>query len=246
MGSEHVLPVTKLVNWLLAKPALVLLAFLHIRPENSAYPVPNYLAMELVVFLFAIVFCLWLKPRLSADRPGATQQTVEFLITNPMGVGVKDLVDDIVGHGAERHLALMGTIGIFILLSNLAALFPGFMSPTAEKTVPLGCAVVVFLYYNWIGISKHGPGRYAKTLMGPVRWLSWLIASHRNDQPFCAAAFPHRSSLGQYVGRRDSIRHFPWAVHHPVRFPRSLEPRWIYFSHRPGGNPVCADCFSYF
>lgn len=175
MGSEHILPVTKLVNWLLAKPALALLALLHIRPENSAYPIPNYLAMELVVFLFAIVFCLWLKPRLSADRPGATQQTVEFLITNPMGVGVKDLVDDIVGHGAERHLPLMGTIGIFILLSNFAALVPGFMPPTAEKTVPLGCAVVVFLYYNWIGISKHGPGRYAKSLMGPVWWLSWLL-----------------------------------------------------------------------
>ncbi len=175
MGKEHVLGVTKLVNWLLAKPVLALLALLHIPPADAAYPIPNFLAMELVVFLFAIIFFLWLKARISADRPGATQQCAEFLVTNPMGVGVKDLIDDIVGHGAERHIPIMGTIGVLILLSNLAAVVPGFMSPTAEKTVPLGCAVIVFLYYNWIGIAKHGPISYVKTLMGPILLISPLM-----------------------------------------------------------------------
>ncbi len=63
---------------------------------------------------------------------------------------------------------------MFILICNLAALVPGFMSPTAEVTVPLGCAVVVFLYYNYFGIEHHGPA-YVKTLLGPVWWLSPLI-----------------------------------------------------------------------
>jgi F-type H+-transporting ATPase subunit a len=112
---------------------------------------------------------------MSADRPGATQQCMEFVLSNPMGVGVKDLLDDIVGHGAERHVALFGSIALFILICNLAALIPGFMSPTAQKTVPLGCAVVVFIYYNWCGILHHGPLRYGKTWLGPVKALSWLI-----------------------------------------------------------------------
>lgn len=175
MGEEQVLGVTRLVNMLLGKPVAALLALLHIQPANSQYPIPNYFAMELVVFLFAVVFFLWLKPRISADRPGATQQCMELLLTNPMGVGVQDLLDDIVGHGAERHLPLFGTIGIFILLSNLASLVPGFMSPTAVKVVPLGCATVVFLYYNRFGIRKHGPGGYAKTLLGPVPAISPII-----------------------------------------------------------------------
>ncbi|HKF52821.1 MAG TPA: F0F1 ATP synthase subunit A, partial [Candidatus Acidoferrales bacterium] len=152
MGEEPVLTVTKLVNWLFAKPALTLFAMLHIHPASAEYPIPNFFAMELVVFAFAIVFFLWLRARMSVESPGGTQQCMEFFLTNPMGVGVKDLLDDIVGHGAERHLALLGSIGMFILICNLAALVPGFMSPTAEKTVPLGCAVVVFLYYNYVGI----------------------------------------------------------------------------------------------
>jgi len=176
MGKEEVLLVTKGVNWLLAKPALALLALLHIQPANPQYPIPNYLAMEFIVFLIAILFFTWLRGRISAERPGATQQCMEMLLTNSMGVGVKDLIDDIVGHGADEHIPIMGTIGIFILMSNLLALVPGFMSPTAEKVVPLGCSVVVFLYYNRFGIRKHGPAAYAKTLMGPVPAISPLMA----------------------------------------------------------------------
>jgi F-type H+-transporting ATPase subunit a len=175
MGKEVVLPLTKLVNMLLAKPALALLALLHIQPENTRYPIPNYLAMELLLFVVLAIFFLWLKGHISADHPGGTQQTMEMALTNPMGVGVRDLIDDIVGHGGERHLAMMGTIGFFILASNLLALVPGLMSPTAEKVVPLGCATVVFIYYNLFGIGKHGAGKYAKTLLGPVPAISPIM-----------------------------------------------------------------------
>ena len=175
MGEEQVLGATKVVNMLLGKPALALFALLHIQPENPEYPIPNFFAMELIVVLIAVLFFLWLKGRISADRPGATQQVTEFLITNPMGVGVKDLVDDIVGHGAERHIPILGTIGIFILMCNMLALVPGFMSPTAEKTVPLGCALIVFLYYNRFGLGKHGVLGYLKTLMGPVPAISPIM-----------------------------------------------------------------------
>lgn len=167
MGEEQVLGVTKLINWLLGKPAAALLALLHVHVANPQYPIPDYIAMEVVVFAFSIVFFLGLKARLSADRPGATQQCMEFVLSNPMGVGVKDLLDDIVGHGAEKHLPLIGSIAIFILLSNLMGIVPGLMAPTAEVTVPLACAVVVFLYYHWQGLRHHGTVSYAATLAGP-------------------------------------------------------------------------------
>jgi F-type H+-transporting ATPase subunit a len=175
MGEEQILGVTKAVNWLLAKPALALFALLHVTPDNPQYPIPNYFACELLVVLASVIFFLWLKGRISADRPGGTQQVMEMVLTNPMGVGVKDLIDDIVGHGNDRHIAMMGTIAIFILFCNLAGLIPNFMSPTAEKTVPLGCATIVFLYYNWYGVVKHGAGGYALTWLGPVKNLIVII-----------------------------------------------------------------------
>jgi hypothetical protein len=59
--EEQILGITKLVNWLLAKPALALLAALHITPSNPQYPIPNHIAMELLVFIVSIVFFLWLR-----------------------------------------------------------------------------------------------------------------------------------------------------------------------------------------
>lgn len=166
--EEQILGVTKLVNALLGKPALALLTVLHIHAENQQYPIPNHIAMEVVVFLIAIAFFTWLKGRLSVDNPGGAQQCMEALLTNSMGVGAQDLLEDIVGHGATKYLPMIGSIGMFVLMCNLISLVPGFSSPTAEKSVPLGCAIVVFLYYNWAGLVHHGPVGYGKQFLGPV------------------------------------------------------------------------------
>src|SRR5215469_10091397 len=125
MGKEEVLAVTKAVNALLGKPVLALLALLNIHPENPQYPIPNYIAMELLVFLIAAIFFLWLKGRIRANRPGATQQVMEFFLVNPMGVGIKDLIDDIVGHDSDRHIPPLGSIALFIFISNMLAVIPG-------------------------------------------------------------------------------------------------------------------------
>ncbi len=102
MGEEQVLGATKAVNWLLGKPAAALLALLHVHPANSQYPIPNFFAMELILFVFAVIFFLWLKARISVDRPGGTQQVMEILLTNSMGLGIQDLLDDVVGHGERK------------------------------------------------------------------------------------------------------------------------------------------------
>ena len=175
MGKEEVLALTKAVNALLGKPVLALLALLHITSENPQYPIPNHIAMELLVFLLATLFFLWLKGRIRADRPGATQQIMEFFLVNPMGVGIKDLLDDIVGHGSDHHIPLIGSIALFIFISNMLAVVPGLASPTASVTVPLGCAIVVFIYYNRFGFQKHGTGGYLKTLLGPVLFISPIM-----------------------------------------------------------------------
>jgi F-type H+-transporting ATPase subunit a len=114
-----------------------------------------------------MIFFLWLKARISADRPGATQQAMEMLLTNPMGVGIRDLIDQNIRHG-EQYVPMIGTIGIFILFCNLINIIPTLGSPTASVSVPLGCATMVFIYYNYCGVVKHGPFGYAKHFLGPV------------------------------------------------------------------------------
>ncbi len=165
---EHPIWFTVVVNRLLAKPTLMLLAALHIHPASAEYPIPNHIAMEILAFLIAIVFFSWLKTRISVERPDGTQQCMEMILSNNMNVGVRDLLDDNVGHDGDKYVAMLGSIGIFVLICNLISLIPTLESPTAQVSVPFGCAIVVFIYYNLKGVIHHGPLGYGKKFLGPV------------------------------------------------------------------------------
>jgi F-type H+-transporting ATPase subunit a len=174
--EEHQLWITAIVNRVMGKPVAALLALLHIHPENAAAPIPNHIAMELLVFAVAILFFTWLRRQLTVERPGAVQQCMEMLITNPLGLGVRDMLEGFVGHGSQQYVAMLGSIGIFVLFCNLISLIPSLESPTGTTSVPLGCAVVVFLYYHWCGLRKHGATGYAKQFLGPVLLVAPLMA----------------------------------------------------------------------
>src|SRR5271156_5036673 len=173
--NEHLNWFTVLLNKIFGGAALAVLRAVHVIPHDPQHPIPNFVAAALVVCIMAAIFFLWLRPRISVDRPGATQQVMEMLLTNPMGVGIQDLLDENIDHGARDYLPLVGSISIFILFANAISLMPAFESPTSHPSVPLACAILTFAYYNWSGLRHHGPIGYAKHFAGPVWWLAWLI-----------------------------------------------------------------------
>lgn len=175
--EEHVSQVTLWFNHIFGPLALQLLHALHLQPADYERPIPEYLVMSLIVFVLCTVLALILRSRLSVERPGATQQIAEMLLTNPLGFGIKDLLDENVGHGGEEFIPFVGSISVFILFSNLLGVIPALSSPTGGSLpiVPLACAILTFLYFNYQGLRHLGPIGYLKTFTGPVWWLSWLI-----------------------------------------------------------------------
>lgn len=101
--------------------------------------------------------------------PGPFQQVMEFLVSF-----VRGLVGDNVDHHPERYVPLIGTLGVFVLLNNLFGLLPFMPSGTGNWNVTLGCALVVFFYYNFHGMREHGVGRYLGHFAGPV-WFLWPL-----------------------------------------------------------------------
>ncbi len=75
----------------------------------------------------------------------------------------------------ERPGGFQQVAELFILLANLFSVFPLFAAPTANVSVPLACAILTFLYFNWQGIRHHGHIAYLKHFAGPVPLLSPLI-----------------------------------------------------------------------
>jgi F-type H+-transporting ATPase subunit a len=85
------------------------------------------------------------------------------------------LLDDVIGHEGRRYLPLIGTLGLFILTSNLLGLIPGLMAPTSNLNTTAACALIVFVAYHVIGIRKQGFVNYLKHFCGPVPWLAPLM-----------------------------------------------------------------------
>jgi len=175
--AEHVTGLTEFVNHYLGRFALALLSALHIRPENPDMPIAEHVVMGAVVLIIGTLLALLLRWRLSVEKPGATQQVAELLLTNPLGFGIKDLLEENVHHGALKLIPFVGSISVFVLLSNLLSVIPVFAAPTADKSVPLACAILTFLYFNWQGVRHHGVGHYLLTFAGSPRKLGdWLLA----------------------------------------------------------------------
>jgi F-type H+-transporting ATPase subunit a len=174
--EETLSPITHLVNHYLGPLALAIFQALHIQPENPELPIPEHVIMGALVLTLVTVLALILKSRLSVEKPGSMQQVAELLITNPMRLGIRDILDESAGKHARSHIYVVGTISLFILFSNLFSLFPLFSAPTGNVTVPLACASVIFLYFNWQGIRHHGALKYAKHFAAGTKWwIAWLI-----------------------------------------------------------------------
>ncbi len=173
--EHHFSPFGEWVNRLLGPVLLPLLESLGIHPHDTARPIPDHIATQVFLALLVVLFALWFRRRLSADKPGGLQLCFEQILSNSVRVGVHDLLDGIVGHHGRRYTAVVGTVGLFVLACNAISLVPLFSSPTAVHTVPLGCAAFVFLYYNLEGITVHGIAGYLKHFIGPALAAPWLL-----------------------------------------------------------------------
>lgn len=78
--------------------------------------------------------------------------------------------DQIIGKQGRKYVPFFATFFIFILLSNLLGLLPGFAPPTGNLNTTLGLAICSFIGYNVIGVREQG-GAYFKHFIGPMTGL---------------------------------------------------------------------------
>ncbi|MFP4348042.1 MAG: F0F1 ATP synthase subunit A [Thermodesulfobacteriota bacterium] len=91
-----------------------------------------------------------------------------------MVAGIEDFMVEITGEEGRWLFPIVATIFIFIFVSNLIGLVPGFFPPTASLNTTLSCALVVVVFTHVIGIKYHGAG-YIKHFLGPVWWMVPII-----------------------------------------------------------------------
>jgi F-type H+-transporting ATPase subunit a len=163
-------PITALLNQYLGGLATQIMHAVHARPADPQNPITNSFAMELLVFGLLVLFFILVRLSLNVEKPGTIQQIGEMVHGFVSGQA-----DSIIGHGSQRYVMFTTTVLLFVLVSNLFGLVPGLIAPTSTPTVPLGVALLCFLYYNYQGVREQGPIGHLKHFLGPIWWISWLM-----------------------------------------------------------------------
>lgn len=127
-------------------------------------------SFELLVVAGLIVFFIFVRMKVSVEKPNPAQHLTEMIHEFIGGQA-----EQVIGHGYERFLAWVTCIFLFVLFNNLMGLIPGVTTPTSEIVVPLGLAAPTFLFYNFHGLREQGVIGYLKHFAGPIWWMSWLI-----------------------------------------------------------------------
>jgi F-type H+-transporting ATPase subunit a len=167
---ESELWITKIFNDYLAGAGNAILGVAGLHAEHAARPWANFVTMQIVVALVIVVLFALLRPRLSVDRPGNFQHIFELVYDFLHGQS-----EEQVGHHGPHYIAFFGTIFLFVLFANLIGVIPGFESPTMVPSVPAGCALATFVYYNLMGLRAQGVGRYLVHFAGPMPLLAPLM-----------------------------------------------------------------------
>ena len=161
---------TRLLNYLFGSGVAAIMQMLGIHPANPAAPIDDKFALELIVVLGLIAFFILVRLTLSVEKPNPAQQIAE-VIHEFTGSNA----DQIIGHGYERFQAFVTCIFLFVVINNLLGLIPGLHTPTGFPVVPLGIALLTFLYYNFHGLREQGIVGYMKHFAGPVWWIAPLL-----------------------------------------------------------------------
>lgn len=135
---------------------------------QTAHKSIDTLVYTWLVMVVLIVISV-LATRSLKNRPGGLQNFMEVVVG-----GIENMIVDTMGEHGRGFYPLIATLALFILVSNLFSLIPGFFPPTANVNTNCACAVIVFLTTHIVGVKEHGI-HYLKHFLGPIIWLAPMM-----------------------------------------------------------------------
>lgn len=93
------------------------------------------------------------------------QCVVEMIVTT-----INEQIKEVGLDNPGKYIGFIGTLFLFIGISNLCIIFPGYEPPTASLSTTTALAISVFLAVPFFGIADGGIGGYLKTYLQPT-WI---------------------------------------------------------------------------
>lgn len=118
----------------------------------------------------------------------------------------------------NRYFPYLGTLFVFILLSNYCGLIPfcgklpGFAAPTSVVNITAGLAVCTFCMTHYSGIKYNGIGGYAKHFIKPFAFMLPLLLIDEFVRPLSLTLRLYGNVFGEETVTHEIFNLVPVAV----------------------------------
>lgn len=132
-------------------------------PLTHVGPVPISAAVVTTwVIMAVLVLGAWLAGRRFTQAPSRLQATLEAVVEV-----LDSQIRDTMRVAPEPYRNFIGTLFVFIFVSNWSSLIPGVEPPTARLETDAALALLVFLAVIWFGVKAGGVRGYLATFAVP-------------------------------------------------------------------------------
>lgn len=99
----------------------------------------------------------------SAVHVSRWQSLLEIIVT-----GIRKQIEEVGLRQPAHYLGFLGTLFLFIALSNLCTIFPGYEPPTGSLSTTAALALCVFVAVPIYGVAESGLGAYLGSYLKPT------------------------------------------------------------------------------
>ncbi len=82
-------------------------------------------------------------------------------------MGMKGQIEDVGLNKPEKYIGFIGTVFLFIAVSNMATILPWYEPPTASLSTTAALAICVFVAVPVFGIAENGLLNYMRSYLQP-------------------------------------------------------------------------------
>ena len=133
--------------------------------KDDAIIVTNTLIVVALVFVVTLIVT-----RALTMKPGRLQTTLEVMVD-----WLVEMLESSIGKRGATYFPYVASLFLFILVSNVIGLIPGFVSPTSNVNTNLALALLVFLITPFVGIRNIGLKGYLQHKGGPIPYLAPFV-----------------------------------------------------------------------
>lgn len=128
----------------------------------------NYTILYTWIVMGVLVLISWLATRHLTSSPHMSrwQNFLEIIVGT-----LNNQIREISGQEPGRYLPFIGTLFLFILMSNLLAIVPGFHAPTASLSTTTALSLCVLAAVPIFGIARIGLREYLKLYLQPTPFM---------------------------------------------------------------------------